>query len=63
MLRNSWSHSARHAHHKMIWSDETSVVLGKYGMQSVTRRPAEKFDESCLAYRYDKAMNFIFVAK
>lgn len=32
-------------------------------MRSVTRLLAEKFDESCPAYRYNKAMNFTFGAK
>lgn len=50
----------RGAHHKMIWPDETSVVLGKYGMQLVTGLKDEKFDKACLAYRFKKVMNFMF---
>ena len=47
-------------HKKTIWSDETSVVLRKYGTQTLTRLEAEKFDKACLAYSFKKAMISIF---
>jgi transposase len=45
----------------VIWTDETSVILGqRRGAQRVWRRIYEKFDPTCIRKRYKKASEFMF---
>jgi transposase len=45
----------------VIWTDETSVVLGhRRGGVRVWRRPGERYDKTCVRTRWKKASEFMF---
>ena len=44
----------------MIWFNETPVVLRELDIQPVIWLKDGRYDESCLTYRYNEAMKFIF---
>lgn len=50
---------ANEDHHRMLFSDESSVVLGRYGVQLCTRTKDEKYHPDCVQLAFKKASSFM----